>query len=357
MAKTRFVQHYGDSVVIANREGKEDVLYFSESANSLLYDFYRQSRLENDEDEKLRILKLAANLVKSDINEMVSDGDTYFKFNDLNNAPMASFVLETLRLFIDKMFPRRSKPDNFKIAAIGQAIMKTARPNSINCPLLLSLAVEMHHKSGGSEFVVDLLHATGLGSSIEKVREFEKSLRFHESSSITSASCEVSSGTTLYSADNADIIQALLDGKNSIHMMGIVRSYIRQGSFFEIPIHIKKNPTKEELFKFSIPFQYTSKIDKSEISNLLKPISSLHLVDELKIAIQWDIFRLMSNKDILEWSGFMRVLTKKIQINEKHTVEFLPFVDLYPNNVSTMYTTLLFVINECSKHEVDPVIY
>ena len=73
----------------------------------MLYDFYRQSRLENDEDEKLRILKLAADLVKSDINETVSDGDTYFKFNDLNNATMASFVPETLRLFIEKMFPRR----------------------------------------------------------------------------------------------------------------------------------------------------------------------------------------------------------------------------------------------------------
>ena len=63
---------------------------------------------------------------------IVSDGDTYFKFNDLNNTTMASFVSETLRLFIEKMFPRRSKPDNFRVAAIGQAIMKTARPNSIN---------------------------------------------------------------------------------------------------------------------------------------------------------------------------------------------------------------------------------
>ena len=83
----------------------------------------------------------------------------------------------------------------------------------------------------------------------------------------------------------ADIVQATLNGKNSIHMMRIVRSYIRQGSVFETPIRIKKNPTKEELFKLSIPFQYNSKIDRSEISTVLKPISSLKLVDELNIAI------------------------------------------------------------------------
>ena len=102
--KTQFVQHYGDSVVIANREGEEDVFYFSESANSLLYDFYSQSRLANDKDEKVRSNKLAADLVKSDINQIVSDGDTYFKFNDLNNTTMASFVPETLQLFIEKCF-------------------------------------------------------------------------------------------------------------------------------------------------------------------------------------------------------------------------------------------------------------
>ena len=44
--KTRFLQHYGDSVVIANSFGNDDVMYFRDSANALLYHFYKQERSE-----------------------------------------------------------------------------------------------------------------------------------------------------------------------------------------------------------------------------------------------------------------------------------------------------------------------
>ena len=69
-----------------------------------------------------------------------------------------------------------------KITAIGQALINLARPSTILCPLLLAFAAKMHHKSGGSEFVVQQLHSMGFGFSIEKVRELEKSFCFHDSS-------------------------------------------------------------------------------------------------------------------------------------------------------------------------------
>ena len=157
---------------------------------------------------------------------------------------MLPFVPETLQFSICSLCPPRSKPKDVKIAAIGQALIKLARPNTILCPLLLAFAAEMHNKSGGSEFAVQLLHSMGFGSNIEKVRKLEKSLCFD---------------------------------KNTLHMMGIIRSVVKQSSMQHKPI-LKKYPTKEDLLKFAIPIKHTGKIDKSEILVVLKPINSFNII-------------------------------------------------------------------------------
>ena len=120
--KKRLLQHSGASIVIARRNGCEDVIYFKESANTLLYEFYRQNRLENDENEKLSVIKLAADLIRSDIQELDCDKETYFSFNDLNDSTMVSYVPDVLKCFIRSLIPRRSNPKDIKIAAIGQAL-------------------------------------------------------------------------------------------------------------------------------------------------------------------------------------------------------------------------------------------
>ena len=99
-----------------------------------------------------------------------------------------------------------------KIAAISQALIKLVRPNTIVCPLLLEFAAEIHHKSGDSESVVQLLHSIDFDSSIEKVPKLEKSLCFNDSSPSIVDFNELLD-LPLYSADNTDILQATLDGK------------------------------------------------------------------------------------------------------------------------------------------------
>ena len=65
--KSKLISHYGDSLVIANMDGCKDVLYLKESAYKLLYQFYDEGRKTDVDDEKERIIKLAANLIKTDI--------------------------------------------------------------------------------------------------------------------------------------------------------------------------------------------------------------------------------------------------------------------------------------------------
>ena len=165
---------------------------------------------------------------------------------------MVSYVPDVLKCFIQSLIPRCSNAKDVKIAAIGQALIQLARPNTILCPLLLALAVETHHKSG-SEFVMELLHAFGFGSSIAKVREFEKSLYSHDPSSRTSGLQEIS-GIPLYSADNADVLQSTIDGKNTLHMMGIGRYYTFAPPPPQIKLYIRYTYSFHECFSYGMFF-------------------------------------------------------------------------------------------------------
>ena len=213
--KSHLMQHYGDSVIIADCDGCQNVLHFKGNAKHLFYEFYRQGRLEQDDDEKAGVIKLAVDLIRSDIKDLTDQTDTFFSFDNFNSSTMLSFVPETLQFVIQSLCPPRSKPKDVKIAAIGQVLIKLARPNTILCPMLLAFAAEVHHKSGGSEFVVQLLHSMGFGSNIEKVHELEKSLCFRDSSPSIVDFNELL-GLPLYSADNADILQATIDGKKTL---------------------------------------------------------------------------------------------------------------------------------------------
>ena len=147
-------------------------------------------------------------------------------------------------------------------------------------------------------------------------------------------------------------------GCESVVAPGIVRSVIKRGTFLQSPIS-KRRPSREELLQYVIPIRYTSNnIVKSEVSVTLKPIASLPFVSKDNMALKWDIVRATSSlyREVAEWSGFMRQITKETKVDGKHQVEFLPFVDMDPNNLSTVYTTLMFVIDECKNNGIEPVV-
>ena len=120
--------------MIARCNGSEDVISFNDSVKSLLYDFYRRNRLENDDEDKLRITKLAAELIRSNIQEINYDKQSYFCLNDLSISTMLSYILESLQYFIQNLFSNRSKIKDVKVAASGQPLIQIARPNTVFCP-------------------------------------------------------------------------------------------------------------------------------------------------------------------------------------------------------------------------------
>ena len=136
--KSKFVSHYGDSLIIANMDGCKDVLYLKESMNKLLYHFYDEDRKTDANDEKERIIKLAASLIKSDIADISRNKNHYFALSELEEKNMLSYVPKSLQLFLKQLAPTRSVTKDVKHAAIGQSLIQFARPHSIICPLQLA---------------------------------------------------------------------------------------------------------------------------------------------------------------------------------------------------------------------------
>ena len=106
---------------------------------------------------------------------------------------------------------------------------------------------------------------------LDSAREFEVSLCFHESSSRETPVDEVA-GIPLHAADKADIIQATIDGKNTIHIMSVARAAVKSGLFMGKPILVKRNPKKEDILKFATPVLFASKTDKADVSYVLSPL-------------------------------------------------------------------------------------
>ena len=259
--KSKLISHYGDSLVIANMDGCKDVLYLKESANKLLYQFYDEGRKTDVDDEKERIIKLAANLIKRDIVDISCNKNQYFSLNDLDEQNMLSYIPNSLLLMLKHIAPTRSIMKDIKYAAIGQSIVQLARPYSIICPIQVALGIETHHKTG-SEFMVQVLHRFGFSSSIKEVRILEKSLCNHNPFEDTLQNCK---GNPLYYGDNADVNIGTIDGKNTLHVMGMIRSCISSGKLSDKIIE-RRFPTTEELRKNLIPISYMNKIEKKLVN-------------------------------------------------------------------------------------------
>ena len=291
--RSKLEQHYGDSIVIANMKGCKDVVYFRKSSNNLLYEFYKEGQHKDSATEKERVIKLAANLIRNDIKALDYNKNDYFSFRELSTEDMLSFLPESLKLFLKSLSPLRNSINDITYAGIGHSIIQMVRPRSIICPLQVLLGVEVHHRTG-SAFIIEVLHKLGFCCSI-KVRNLERCLCSHD---LFETSLSSSSSIPLYSADNADVQINTIDGHNTLHVMGMIRSSIYHGSFSDKQVQ-RKCPSLEELQKKHIPISYTGKILKSEINVVLFDVKDFDILPQPNFVAKFDVLRISASTFIV----------------------------------------------------------
>ena len=223
-------EHFGDYIVFANLPGMINII------TEVLQEFYQESnRLKNPEDEKLRIIKTAAELIKFDLKSIQKSEDTYPDLNDLNLDCCLNFLPVSLQTFLKKIITIKS-PD-LKIACIGQALMKESRPRTIQAPLQIFLGIQLLTQFASKNLITSLNHM-GFCTSYEEVQCCEKNAAIHQGISLP-----YHDGTFIqFSADKCYHNICTIDGKDSFHGTAMVASITPEAKIQEIIPRITELP-------------------------------------------------------------------------------------------------------------------
>ena len=350
--KSCLQNHFGDTIVITEVNGKPNVVTFRHKASSIINDFYSRPK-DNDSDvEKMRIIEAACKLIKSDIKSVAQNSDNYPEATEMSSLDnVIAFLPTSLKLMLEKLFS--GKDTRKKVGSIGQAIMQAVRPRALMAPLQLGLAIQLHHHFG-SRFLIDILYELGFGSSYSEVQRFECSAAVTRGTAIGDLTAD---DFVQYMADNVDHNSGTIDGHNTFHGMGMIATVTparklstsvprAKVSFEEIQaagrVNIVEAPTPRPCIGPQLIF-------KEVVPSIDYATPEIDAMEAL-----YDMSLCFANKRP-SWSGTMQMVHEGPHPGPS-TVLFLPMINLDPTNVDCIYSTLQFISEHAARYDVTPVI-
>ncbi|KAL5020263.1 hypothetical protein ScPMuIL_003155 [Solemya velum] len=150
----KLAEHLGDSVVISNINGKDNVVTFRTTAAKILQTFYENPKMNDENAEKQRIINAATEFIKADIQSIETSKLSYPDSDKLGSLEEnLAYLPDSLRLLLNNLFT--GKPIDLKVATIGQCIVQSTRPRVVLAPIVFGLRVQMHHLYGSRNAIND----------------------------------------------------------------------------------------------------------------------------------------------------------------------------------------------------------
>lgn len=349
--KTKLYEKYGNDIIILNQEGKHDVVTLTKQAENILREYYEKPKDRDIDFQKIMLIEAASKIIKNDIKSLNNEMEGHYPSSpEVDLEKSLAYLPNSLRLLLKMLFVGAGC--DLKIASIGQCIMQSVRPRKILAPLQLGLGVQMHHHYR-SKFLLETLHKLGYTSSYEEVLRFERNAAVISSTNLPQTEEETS---VMFIADNIDHNLCTLDGRNTIHAMGMIAA-VTPGKYgsFKLP---RKKVTDAEILEIGCPqlHHYKYKPEQSpmifcEIPHIANTVTSVDIL--------WQI-SFMLKPDRPNWSGIMHILHDRddnLCINTcKSTVKYLPIIDLQPSDMTCILSTLKFLSDLGREQNVIPVI-
>lgn len=343
------LERYKGHIVLSQMPGKHNVVCLKDLSSKILNDKWYADRADNIEEESNRVVLAASKLIRAQLRDTVYNTDYYpaaCNISDLHKCKtwLPPLLVQFLSVLVS---------DELKSMAIGHSIVQAARPRSSVSPVLFGLGISLDH-CYGSRSLVDTLARFGFSISYDEVNRYKQS-----AVQCTDDSSEPGFPSTFvqWSGDNMDHILNTLDGQNTSHGMGVIamtvpidRSLI--GSFSGTPVRRLQRLSVTKLVKNKgIPFLTYNLPENSALKQLtLKPISELHFTEPSHQSLAYDLawhygwFCCNENKPRPNWSGFMQHATiSTTEFLPKAEIHMLPVIDMNPNDLSCIYSTLCFL--------------
>ena len=215
--KEKLAQYYGKSIYIGTKNGVEDLVTMKDTTEKILRDHYKSSKDDDENSQKLSVLKASAFILRTDIKSIEGERESYQNTNSLDIQSVLGFLPESLRFFLNQLFP--GKNTDCEVAGIGHALIQSTRPRTIISPLQIGLAVQLHYHFRW-RFLIDTFYSLGFCSSYSEVLQFEENVASCRSNNLI---FEIkSSGICLFAADNVDHNIVTLNGQGVFHGMGMI---------------------------------------------------------------------------------------------------------------------------------------
>ena len=202
----------------------------------------------------------------------------------------------------------------------------------------------------GSKWLLTELNKLGFSITSNETTRYKQSVVCNEN--INDYLNNVMNGSfSQCSADNVDHNIASIDGKGSLHAMGIIvssSSSIPKINLSELPPVVRQklklaNEVIEGKAIPIVPYNPPGELGLSLIN--LKPITDL----------VWHAKRFVTNS-CPSWSGYMSNITSGTYPG-KATISMLPIINLNPNDMTCIFSTLRFIVEQARLlHITTPVI-
>ena len=355
--KTKLQQKYKEHIFFAEVNGKSNVICFREMANYLVTDAWYNARKENPTEEAERIIETAAKLILNDIRSANFDVKTYPNLGKIESVEDESNYLPPyLRLFMQGLSKK-----SLKEISIGQAIIHMVRGRSSIPPILFGLAVELDHVFG-SKWLITELSRLGFCLGWEEVARYKQSVV--ENKNVANYLSEYLPGAfTRWSADNIDHNIRTLDGKGTFHAMGLVSSTTgtSENVEFNNAHRVKHQSLKRvndvvkgrgiEITHYIPP--EVSGLSKIVFKPCVQLMLPLVLPPDTTLDLLWHTTFFFTADNLRpSWSGYMANVCSG-DYPGKSTVNVLPIIDLDPYDMSCIYSTLLFVIDQSKQLRIE----
>ena len=356
--KAKLRLQYGDNIVITSSAiGKPSYICFRETADTIIETNQIIDDDPNQKEARLKIVQEAAQIILDDIKKNKYDND-YYGAPDCLESDVTEAIPDTLNFFLEQISASLKDRNEFvtrRRLSIAHAIISLCLPRRFVSPLLLSLGVYIHRKYASKE-LISILSALGFSESYTEIQRYENSIMISEEPQMYNYE-----GFLQFVFDNFDFNVNTYDGKNTKHIMGgIVAVTPKSRSSGNRPVkRVKDIPNASSVGSFG---QITMKNYKKSIGSGLK---SVHVKDITNaVTLPSNSLIISQTLELLWMTGYLLKVPHTAswnEFNERATcngtydvssIDFLPFINLDPNNPNTIYTALCFVQEICIKNNI-----
>ncbi len=323
-----------------------------EKTSHILRSYFKSAQNEGDEEsQKKALLETAARLIKSDIKSSVSAvNDQYPTTEMLKLQSALDYIPESLRVMLDSLFV--GKESKRKVASIGHAIIQAVRPRVVLAPLQVGLAVQLHHLYR-SRFLIDTLYHMGYSSSYSEIQRFEKNAAEYTTPNMLGNNLDVVNTALIFAADNVDHNILTIDGKGTFHGMGIIAALTPgQRNVHSIPRNKIQKLSIAENIKVTIIEHRFAKHSCESIKFAALPI--LEYCNKT-VDLLWEL-SFNFKEAVPGWQGLMHIIYQEKAHPGQSSIRYLPMIDMYSGDKTCILSTLEFICDLASKHNLAPVV-